>query len=142
MAAPRRSHIFLGLLALLAVFPLTGDTQNNPATAPVTGPNVEWRDYAGDQRTDRYSPLDQINRDNVKSLQIAWTWRFDNYGTATETLNTETTPLMVNGVLYFTAGPRRTVVAANAATGSTSRVIAVFDCLAKTGEGCQKRPGD
>jgi Tfp pilus assembly protein PilX len=31
--------------------------------------------------------------------------------------------------------------AANAATGSTSRVIAVFDCLAKTGEGCQKRPG-
>jgi len=31
--------------------------------------------------------------------------------------------------------------AANAATGATSRVIAVFDCLSKTGEGCQKRPG-
>lgn len=31
--------------------------------------------------------------------------------------------------------------AANAATGSTSRVISVIDCLAKTGEGCQRRPG-
>jgi len=31
--------------------------------------------------------------------------------------------------------------ASNAATGTTSRVIAVFDCLGKTGEGCTKRPG-
>jgi quinoprotein glucose dehydrogenase len=96
MAAPRRSHIFLGLLALLAALPFTGRTQNNPATAPAAGPTVQWRSYAGDERTDRYSPLDQINRDNVKNLQIAWTWRFDNYGTTTETLTTETTPLMVN----------------------------------------------
>ena len=104
MAAPRRSHIFLGLLALLAALPFTGRTQNNPVTAPAAGPTVEWRAYAGDERTDRYSPLDQINRDNVKSLQVAWTFRFDNFGTSTETLTTETTPLMVNGVLYFTAG--------------------------------------
>jgi quinoprotein glucose dehydrogenase len=119
MAAPRRSHIFLGLLALLAALPHTGGTQNNPATAPAQGPTVQWRSYAGDERTDRYSPLDQINRDNVKNLQVAWTFRFDNYGTSTETLTTETTPLMVNGVLYFTAGPRRNVIAANAATGET-----------------------
>jgi Tfp pilus assembly protein PilX len=31
--------------------------------------------------------------------------------------------------------------AANAATGTTSRVITIFDCLGKTGEGCTKRPG-
>lgn len=31
--------------------------------------------------------------------------------------------------------------AANAATGTTSRVIAVYDCLGKTGDGCTKRPG-
>ena len=119
MAAPRRSHLFLGLLALLAALPLTGRTQNNPATAAAAGPTVQWRSYAGDERTDRYSPLDQINRENVKNLQVAWTWRFDNYGTTTETITTETTPLMVNGVLYFTAGPRRNVIAANAATGET-----------------------
>ena len=52
MAAPRRSHIFLGLLALLAALPLTGRTQNNPAPAPAAGPTVEWRSYAGDERTD------------------------------------------------------------------------------------------
>lgn len=119
MAVPRRSHIVLGVLALLAALPLIGRSQNNPASAPAPGPTVEWRAYAGDERTDRYSPLDQINRDNVKGLQVAWTWRFDNYGTSTETLTTETTPLMVNGVLYFTAGPRRNVIAANAATGET-----------------------
>jgi Tfp pilus assembly protein PilX len=32
--------------------------------------------------------------------------------------------------------------AANASTGTTSRVIAVYDCLGKTGDGCTKRPGD
>ncbi len=119
MAAPRRSHIFLGLLALVAALPLTGRSQNNPATAPAPGPTVEWRSFAGDERTDRYSPLDQINRENVKNLQVAWTWRFDNFGTAGDTITTETTPLMVNGVLYFTAGQRRNVVAASAATGET-----------------------
>ena len=53
MSAPRRSHIFLGVLVVLAALPLTGRTQNNPATAPPTGPSVEWRAYAGDERTDR-----------------------------------------------------------------------------------------
>ena len=43
MAAPRRSHLFLGLLALLAALPLTGRTQNNPATAAAAGPTVQWR---------------------------------------------------------------------------------------------------
>ena len=56
----------------------------------------------------------------MKNLQVAWTWKFDNYGgAASETVSTETTPLMVDGVLYFTAGARRTVVAAKADTGET-----------------------
>ena len=118
MPAPRRSHIFFGVLVLLASLPFTGSSQNNPPNQ-AAGQMVQWRSYAGDERTDRYSPLDQINPTNVKNLQVAWTWRFDNYGTATETITTETTPLMVNGVLYFTAGPRRTVVAAKADTGET-----------------------
>src|SRR4026208_1824213 len=103
MAAPRRVHLFLGVLALLTALPLVGRTQNTPP-APA-GPMVDWRAFGGDNSS-RYTPLDQINRENVKSLQVAWTWRFDNYGTATETLNTETTPLMVNGVLSLPAGPR------------------------------------
>jgi quinoprotein glucose dehydrogenase len=54
--------------------------QNNPP-APAAGPTAHGRAFSGDDRSNRYSPLDQINRDNVKSLQVAWTWRFDNYGT-------------------------------------------------------------
>ena len=70
MPAPRRSHIFVGVLVLLAALPFTGLTQNNPP-APAAGQMVQWRSYAGDERTDRYSPLDQINRENVKNLQVA-----------------------------------------------------------------------
>src|SRR4029434_2002124 len=80
----------------------------------------EWRAYRGDEASTAYSPADLITKDNAKNLQVAWTWKFDNYGgAASETLATETTPLMVNGVLYFTAGARRTVVAAKADTGET-----------------------
>src|SRR6267378_6186244 len=76
----------------------------------------EWRITGGDAGNTRYSALDQLNRDNVKDLKVAWTWKVDNFGSATE-YKTENTPIMVNGVLYFTAGNRRTVVAADAGTG-------------------------
>ena len=69
------------------------------------------------RRSTRYSPLDQINRDNVKDVKIAWTWKSDNFGTAE--FKSESTPIMVNGVLYFTAGDRRAVVAVDAGKGET-----------------------
>ena len=34
----------------------------------------EWRFYGGDQGSTKYSPLDQINRENVKNLKVAWSW--------------------------------------------------------------------
>ena len=80
--------------------------------------NGEWRVWGGDAGSTRYAPLDQINRENVKNLKVAWIWRSDNFGTAPEYKN-ETTPLMVNGVVYFTAGNRRAVIAADAGTGET-----------------------
>ena len=117
MARSRR-YIFAGLLLVLTLaWTLPGSGQNQ---TPAAGrPVGEWRAYGAEEKSTRYSPLDQITRDNVKNLQVAWTWKFDNYGTPSETVTTETTPLMINGVLYFTAGARRTVVAANAATGET-----------------------
>jgi quinoprotein glucose dehydrogenase len=81
----------------------------------------EWPLVGGDAGSTRYSPLDQITRDNVKNLQVAWTWRADNFGPAPEYKN-ETTPLMINGVLYFTTGSRRAVVAADPASGETQWV--------------------
>ena len=78
----------------------------------------EWRHYGGDLGSTKYSPLDQINRDNVADLQVAWRWRTDNFGRRLD-LNYQATPLMVGGVLYTTAGWRRNVVAIDGATGET-----------------------
>ena len=78
----------------------------------------EWRRIGGDAGSTRYSPLDHITAQNVGNLKVAWTWRGDNFGSAPE-YKSETTPLMVGGVLYFTAGDRRSVVAADAGTGET-----------------------
>ena len=78
----------------------------------------QWRHYGGDAGATRYSPLAQINADNVGDLEVAWRWRSDNYGPAPE-FNYRATPLMVDGVLYTTAGYRRAVVAIDAGTGET-----------------------
>ena len=78
----------------------------------------EWPHWGGDQGNTRYSPLDQITRDNVKTLRVAWRWKADNFGPRTDG-NYEATPLAVNGVLYTIAGIRRDVVAVDGATGET-----------------------
>lgn len=80
--------------------------------------NGEWRYYGGDAGTTKYSPLDQINASNVKDLKIAWEWKAENFGKRPD-FNWEVTPLMVGGVLYFTAGSRRDTVAVDAASGET-----------------------
>src|SRR5579864_7548198 len=37
--------------------------------------NGEWPAYGGDKGGTKYSPLDQINRDNFRTLKIAWRWK-------------------------------------------------------------------
>jgi glucose dehydrogenase len=78
--------------------------------------NGEWRSYAGDVGSTRYSALDQINASNFGKLEVAWRFKTDNLGPRPE-FQYEGTPLMANGVLYATAGSRRAVVALNPATG-------------------------
>ncbi len=93
-------------------------TATSPAAAQHGAANGEWRYYGGDAGSTRYAPLDQINRDNVANLEIAWRWQSRNFGPAPE-FNYRATPLMVDGVLYATAGYRRTVAAIDAGTGET-----------------------
>ena len=88
------------------------------ATAQSGAENGQWRYYGGDAGSTRYAPLDQIDRDNVADLEVAWRWRADNFGPQPE-YNYRSTPLMVDGVLYVTAGYRRAVVAIDAGTGET-----------------------
>src|SRR5207249_12074568 len=76
----------------------------------------EWRTYGGDLANTRYSPADQIGADNLNSLKIAWRFKTDKLGPRPE-YQLESTPLMVNGVVYSTAGTRRAVIALDAGTG-------------------------
>ena len=87
-----------------------------PLLAQSGAKNGEWPTYGADLGNTHYSPLDQINAGNFNKLQVAWRLKTDNFGPRPET-NLQSTPLMVKGVLYTTAGTRRAVVAANAATG-------------------------
>jgi len=102
----------LSLLALLCVLACT--------TAAIKGQGGtgagEWRTYGGDLRSTRYVPHDQINAGNFSKLQVAWRFKTDVFGIRPD-YNLQTTPLMINGVLYATAGARRDAVAIDAATG-------------------------
>jgi len=70
-------------------------------------PDGDWWTLNRDLASTRYSPLDQINRSNVSQLALAWSYPLKTFNTAS--------PLVVNGVMYFPAGPR--FVALDADTG-------------------------
>src|SRR5437763_15364316 len=78
--------------------------------------NGEWRSYGGDLGHTRYAPLDQINATNFTTLEVAWRFTTDSLGPRPE-YQFESTPLMIKGVVYSTAGSRRAVVALDAGTG-------------------------
>jgi quinoprotein glucose dehydrogenase len=78
--------------------------------------NGDWTAYTADIRGTRYAPLDQINATNFNKLEVAWRFKTDNLGTRPE-FKLEGTPLAIKGVLYTTAGTRRSVVALDGRTG-------------------------
>jgi quinoprotein glucose dehydrogenase len=78
--------------------------------------NGEWPTYGGDLGHTRYSPLDQITAANFSKLEVAWRFKTESLGPRPE-FNFESTPLMVNGKVFSTAGTRRAVVALNGTTG-------------------------
>ena len=92
--------------------------RQRPAGTPFVAStkNGDWPSYTGDTRGSRYSPLDQINAGNFNDLEVAWRFKTDNLGSRPE-YKLEGTPLVVSGVLYTTAGTRRSVIALDAATG-------------------------
>lgn len=83
-------------------------------TAPAADPKAsqrEWQIYHGDYGGSHYSELDQINRANVKRLEVAWTWKSGDVGATIEC-----NPIIVDGVMFVTT-PTLHVAALNAATG-------------------------
>ncbi len=105
---PHPSTRLLGVACLVCLLPLALQAQE-------TG-DLEWSTYGGDLANTRYSPADQITADNFADLEVAWRLKTHNFGANPE-FNFQSTPLMVGGVVYTTAGSRRAVIAADATTG-------------------------
>ena len=89
----------------------------------------DWASYLGDNYRSHFSQLKQINRDNVRKLEVAWTYhsgdsRSDNFS------QIQCNPLIVDGVLYGST-PQLKLVALDAATG---RELWRFDPFMRSGE--------
>ncbi len=89
------------------------------AAAAQQAVNADWPSYGNDPGGMRYSPLDQINRENVSKLKVAWVFHTgetsDGSG-ARRRSGFETTPILVDGTLYLTT-PFNRVIALDPATG-------------------------
>jgi quinoprotein glucose dehydrogenase len=87
----------------------------------------EWSSYGGDKGFSRYSPLDQIDRDNVKNLKVVWqrpavdAQIMDKFPDLSPSNYFRGTPIIVNGVLYAPDGVGL-IEAFDAATGQTKWV--------------------
>ena len=103
----------IGCLGMLAIM---SGVLSAPAHAQHGAAGGEWPTYGGDLGHTRYAALDRIDADNFSDLELAWRFRTENLGPGPEYVF-QSTPLMVDGVVYTTAGTRRAAVALDAATG-------------------------
>ncbi len=99
-----------GTALVLAILPGAG-----------AGQTVEWPAYSADRAASKYAPLDQINRDTVADVQIAWRQpvipdAIRNGDTTRGPVGSQSTPLMIGGQLYVSTG-LGTVAALDATTG-------------------------
>ena len=72
-----------------------------------------WETFGGTKDAARYSSLDQVNRENVQNLEVAWTYHTSD---STARSQIQCQPIVVNGVLYATS-PQVNVFALDAASG-------------------------
>ena len=96
------------------------------AGSVITASAQDWPSYGGDNGSSKYSPLDQINAENVDQLEIVWEWlSLDNATVASNLADGnnravpagyKATPLVVDGIMYVSTSFGR-VVALDAANG-------------------------
>ncbi|MXW34898.1 MAG: PQQ-dependent dehydrogenase, methanol/ethanol family [Acidobacteria bacterium] len=106
------------LIALVAPAAATAQEDAGPSLRPVTWERLlnaadepeNWLMYSGTLDSKRYSRLDQIHNRNVGNLELKWAYQIPEIDRA------ETTPLVVDGVMFVTEAPSN-VVALDAATG-------------------------
>ena len=105
-AAPRRAA------AIALVLCATTTSAQTPDAS-------DWGYYGGDAFGQHYSSLDQIRRENVRQLQVAWTYRTGELGAGfarASKLSFEATPVLAYGLLYLET-PTNIIIALDPETG-------------------------
>ncbi|WP_028666555.1 outer membrane protein assembly factor BamB family protein [Runella zeae] len=77
---------------------------------------VDWPEYNGDGARSHYSPLTQINKDNVGKLKIAWSYASGGADTLQNRTQMQCNPIIIDGVLYGVSANTQ-AFAVEAATG-------------------------
>ena len=92
--------------------------QGNRAPRPQPEIGADWPFWGGDAQATRYSPLDQITRDNVDKLELAWTYHTGDVpiSPANNGAEDQETPLQVGNRLYLCT-PHNNIIALEANTG-------------------------
>lgn len=114
-STPRRRRPWYPCLSALAALGPLFVSAGSPAWAAEPALPADWPAVGSDPGGTRHSALDQINRDTVGRLAVAWTYKVDDADPARNT-TIECTPVVVDGVLYVTT-VRNKAVALDAATG-------------------------
>ncbi len=91
-------------------------------TAQLPAQQSNWMSYGADKANSKYSTLDQINKENIKNLEIKWSWDSPD-NRVTDKFKSpwsiyQVTPLAVDGVLYVSSSTAM-VSAVNGLTGET-----------------------
>ncbi len=120
-SARLRRVIVLVVMLILTTGLFKGDalSQKKSASPSSKVAPTEWAAYGRDAGGSRFSPLDQINRSNVKNLKVAWTYRTGDVSTGKNARSSsafQSTPIMVDGTLYVTT-PFNRVMALDPETG-------------------------
>ena len=109
----------VGCALLLWVSPGYAQQSSPPSGSQVTSERLlnaseepeNWLMYSGEYNSQRYSRLTAIDKRNVDQLEVKWVNQLETLA------DVETTPLVVDGVMYLTQSPSN-VIALDASTGS------------------------
>jgi quinoprotein glucose dehydrogenase len=116
-----RLYVLAGIVGLIVVSLIAVIDFVRAGNYAFSGGGVaDWPVYGGDHGGARYSPLDQINRENVSLLEVAWEYHTGDFSDGSggrPKTSFQTTPILVDGLLYLSTAYNR-VIALNPETGT------------------------
>jgi quinoprotein glucose dehydrogenase len=90
-------------------------------------PGANWTSYASDKFSSQYSPLDHIDKANVKDIEVKWTWHSPDNDLKDQfkfpVSIYQVTPIAINGILYASSS----TAIVSAINGSTGQTIWTYD---------------